>query len=291
MSLPHRSAVRAVVAAALAGDRPGAEARRLTVSQASPWVELHNARVRLLAGAPAAKACQGLSGRRGDHDGGRLEDLLAHAGRCGRAADLRLGGLDQRGAIKVLYPAPTRLPEAGAETIGYKRSVLFPVEVTPQDPAKPVELKLAMEFGVCRDICIPAEAKFSLSLPPAECRASRRARCRPRSSASRAGQPAGATSDPSSRRVAAILDGAAPRLAIEARFPRGSEGADLFIEAPDGLYVPLPKKRLPDAASGTGPLRGGPAARRQREGAEGQDADAHPGQRAPAPAKRAWTVP
>jgi hypothetical protein len=31
-------------------------------------------------------------------------------------------------------------------------------------------------------------------------------------------------------------------------FPRDSQSADLFIEAPDGLYVPLPK-RLPNAAA------------------------------------------
>ena len=50
--------------------------------------------------------------------------------------------------------------------------------------------------------------------------------------------------------MTASLDGGAPRLSIEARFPQGGRGADVFVEAPEGLYVPLPK-RLPDAADGT----------------------------------------
>ncbi len=30
-------------------------------------------------------------------------------------------------------------------------------------------------------------------------------------------------------------------------FPGGTKGADVFIEAPDGIYVPLPKKLAEDA--------------------------------------------
>ena len=57
-------------------------------------------------------------------------------------------------------------------------------------------------------------------------------------------------SDPELRRVTASLDGNAPRLSIEARFPQGGRGGDVFVEAPEGLYLPLPK-HLPDAADGT----------------------------------------
>ena len=70
-------------------------------------------------------------------------------------------------STKVLYPAPMRMPEAGGVAIGYKQSVLLPIEITPQDASKPVVLKLALEFGVCREICIPATANFDLSIPAA----------------------------------------------------------------------------------------------------------------------------
>jgi DsbC/DsbD-like thiol-disulfide interchange protein len=228
-----------------------AQAQGLTqVSHTSDWVQLHNARVRLLAGAPATKGAKAyLAG---------LEITMAEGwktywrmpGDAGVPPTFDWAGSTNVRAIEVRYPAPMRLPEPAAETIGYKRSVIFPVAVTPQDAARPVELKLAIEFGVCRDICVPAEAKFSLVLAPAEMAGEPLAAVRaalervPRRAAGRR------ASDPELGRVTATLDGAAPRLAIEARFARGSEGADLFIEAPDGIYVPLPK-RLPDAADGT----------------------------------------
>jgi DsbC/DsbD-like thiol-disulfide interchange protein len=56
--------------------------------------------------------------------------------------------------------------------------------------------------------------------------------------------------DPELTGVAAILDGARPHVSIAARFPGGDRGADAFVEAPEGLYVPLPK-RLADTADGT----------------------------------------
>ena len=103
---------------------------------------------------------------------------------------------------------------------------------------------LALEFGVCREICIPAEAKFSLALHPAGMSGSPSPAVLaalervPRRGASRRAD------DPQLKSATASLEGAAPRLTIAAHFPRDSQSADLFIEAPDGLYVPLPK-RLP----------------------------------------------
>ena len=220
------------------------------VNLASPWLELHAARVRLLAGPPAAKSAKSyLAG---------VEITLAEGwktywrtpGDAGVPPQFDWAGSANLATIKVGYPAPRRMQEPGAETIGYKSAVIFPVEVVPSDASKPVGLALTAEFGVCRDICIPAEAKLSLALLPSQLEgdaspalvaAMERV---PRQQASRR------ASDPELRRVTASLDGSAPRLSIEARFPQGGRGGDVFVEAPKGLYVPLPK-RLPDAADGT----------------------------------------
>jgi DsbC/DsbD-like thiol-disulfide interchange protein len=220
------------------------------VNVASPWVDLHASRVRLLAGAPAVKPAKSyLAG---------VEITLAEGwktywrtpGDAGVPPLFDWAGSTNVAAIKVRYPAPNRMQEPGAETLGYKSAVIFPVEVMPSDPGKPVNLELKAEFGVCRDICVPAEAKLSLTLLPAQLEgkpspeivaAMERV---PRPPVSRR------AADPEVRRVTASLDGGAPRLAIEARFPQGGRGADVFVEAPEGLYVPLPK-RLPDAADGT----------------------------------------
>ena len=220
------------------------------VNLVSPWVELHAARVRLLAGPPAVKSAKSyLAG---------VEITLAEGwktywrtpGDAGVPPQFDWAGSANLATIKVGYPAPRRMQEPGAETIGYTSAVIFPVEVVPHDPAKPVDLELKLEFGVCREICIPAEAKLSLALPPSQLvgdaspallAALERV---PRSPASR--RP----TDPEIRHVAARLDGSSPRISIEARVPQGVRGADVFVEAPDGLYVPLPK-RLPDVADGT----------------------------------------
>ncbi len=68
----------------------------------------------------------------------------------------------------VLWPAPARFadPELG-ETIGYKKEVVFPVIVEPADPARPVHLRVVMDYALCNDICIPAQAALARTLPPA----------------------------------------------------------------------------------------------------------------------------
>jgi DsbC/DsbD-like thiol-disulfide interchange protein len=220
------------------------------LNAASPWLELHAARVRLLAGPPAVKSAKSyLAG---------MEVTLAEGwktywrtpGDAGVPPLFDWTGSTNAAAIKVLYPAPHRMQEPGAQTIGYSSAVIFPVEVTPSDPSKPVDLKLTAEFGICREICVPAEAKLSLALSPSQLDGQplpalvAALELVPRPQQSRR------ATDPEMRRITASLDGSPPRLSIEARFPAGSRGADVFVEATDGLYVPLPK-RLPDGADGT----------------------------------------
>ena len=50
------------------------------------------------------------------------------------------------------------------------------------------------------------------------------------------------------KRVAVSRDGPLPKLTIEASFAGTPTAADVFIEAPEGLYVPMPKRVATDAA-------------------------------------------
>jgi DsbC/DsbD-like thiol-disulfide interchange protein len=220
------------------------------VNLASPWVELHAARVRLVAGAPADKSARSyLAG---------VEITLAEGwktywrtpGDAGVPPYFDWTGSTNVAKIEVRYPAPSRLDEPAALTIGYKNSVIFPVAVTPRDAMRPVDLKLSAQFGICREICIPADTAISLTLVPSQLEgeaspallAALERVPRPQQSR-RAG-------DPELVRVTPSLGDAAPHLTIEARFPIGDPSADVFVEAPEGLYVPQPK-RLPDGADGT----------------------------------------
>ena len=118
-------------------------------------------------GPPAAKAAKSYLAGVEIALGDGWKTYWRMPGDAGVPPNFDWSGSSNVASLSVLYPAPMRMPEPAAETVGYKHAVLFPVEVVAKDPSKPVALSLAMEFGVCREICIPAEAKFSLTLPPA----------------------------------------------------------------------------------------------------------------------------
>jgi len=64
----------------------------------------------------------------------------------------------------VAWPAPKRFADGSGMSIGYERGVIFPVRVVPQDPAKPVLLRLKIDYAVCRDLCVPAAGQGELTL-------------------------------------------------------------------------------------------------------------------------------
>jgi DsbC/DsbD-like thiol-disulfide interchange protein len=217
----------------------------------SSWAELHASRVRLVAGRTRTPQGHYLVGLEIALDEG-WKTYWRNPGDGGVPPSFDWSGSANVGAIKVLYPAPMRLPEANGISIGYKQSVLLPIEVTPQDPAKPVTLKLALEFGVCRDICIPATANLDIAIPagpkgaPAPELAAALARV-PRPQQSRR------KDDPELKRI--VIDREAPsaRLTIEAAFGKAAKVAEVFVEAPEGFYVPVPKRV--SAADASGVLR------------------------------------
>ncbi len=142
----------------------------------------------------------------------------------------------------VQYPAPHRMTEEIGDTIGYKKSVIFPVRLTANDPGKPIGLQLALRFGICKDICVPTEAKFYTTVPmhasqslPIEFRAA--LDTVPRAQLDLRPQ------DPMLQTVkAAKREGKNWRIGFATKHQNGAREADLFLEAPGGLFIPLPKK-------------------------------------------------
>ncbi len=58
--------------------------------------------------------------------------------------------------------------QIGAETIEYstyKQKVIIPLELAVIDSAKKTNLQIEVNYGLCKDICIPASQKFSLEIP------------------------------------------------------------------------------------------------------------------------------
>jgi DsbC/DsbD-like thiol-disulfide interchange protein len=209
----------------------------------SAWVGGHNSRIRLLGGSlpGSGSTSQFLAGIeiklppgwktywRMPGDGGGIPPTFDWAGSTNLAT------------AKVLYPAPKRLEDPAGDTIGYEGDVVFPVQLTPKDPAHAVELRLAAEYGICREICVPVEAKLSLSILPNSATSLPAAVARaldvvPRTIGARR------ETDPRLVRAATALSGEKPSLVFEVAYAGDTTGADLFVEAPDGLYIGLPKR-------------------------------------------------
>ena len=137
----------------------------------------------------------------------------------------------------VLYPAPHRLSDKTGDAVGYKGGVIFPVRLIPKDATKPVILHGKIEYGLCKDICIPAEADLKVVIPPnvgasAELTdtLARVPQKNPRSGV-----------DPKLDTWHFVESSPKPKLVlnVETAFP---DKADAFVVAPGGIYVPLPKR-------------------------------------------------
>ncbi|MFO1210095.1 MAG: protein-disulfide reductase DsbD family protein [Amaricoccus sp.] len=64
------------------------------------------------------------------------------------------------------WPHPEVFELDGMRTIGYAGTLVLPVRLTPADPGAPLDLALAANFGVCSDICVPADATAAARIAP-----------------------------------------------------------------------------------------------------------------------------
>ncbi len=62
------------------------------------------------------------------------------------------------------WPVPHVFDQNGMRSIGYSDQFVLPVEIVPGRPDEAVVLGGEVEFGVCRDICIPVRLELSASL-------------------------------------------------------------------------------------------------------------------------------
>jgi len=216
---------------------------------ASPWINGHNSRARVLAGR--------LAGASGLTPYAFIEIELQPGWKTYWRTPGDSGGVPPQfdwskseniADMKVMYPAPMRLKEEMGDSVGYLDRVTFPIALKARDPSRPIGLAVVLEYGVCRDICIPAEAKLALEIAPGSTEVvpggvSATLDRVPRLSSALRGE------DPKLLSAKAeALDGK-QRIVLTAQFPGGAASGEAFVEAPDGIYLPLPK-RLEAGADG-----------------------------------------
>ena len=71
-------------------------------------------------------------------------------------------------AAKIMWPSPIIFGEESLWSIGYKDSVLLPIEVTPIDTSKPIKLEIQADIGVCEDVCVPVTLNVSYFATPGQ---------------------------------------------------------------------------------------------------------------------------
>lgn len=69
-------------------------------------------------------------------------------------------------SVRFEWPRPVVFETAGIPTIGYADEMVLPMILTPIRSDEPIMLDVGMFFGVCEDICIPADARLAGLLAP-----------------------------------------------------------------------------------------------------------------------------
>jgi DsbC/DsbD-like thiol-disulfide interchange protein len=145
-------------------------------------------------------------------------------------------------AVEVLYPAPKHIIEAESEVAGYDSRVVFPLRVTPRDPAAPVSLRLALDYAACGTICLPAKAQLSLALPTAgaspyaDVIAAAESKTPKKLSKAKAGEV-----------ISISRAGGKNEPVWNLRYTGAGRAQDLFIEAPEPLFIEAKRSTKDDS--------------------------------------------
>ena len=142
--------------------------------------------------------------------------------------------------ITIGWPAPQRFVDDGTTSIGYVGNLILPLRVVARDPAKPVQLRLDLDYAICEKLCMPAEAKLELQLngeaSSEEKRIATAETLMPK--ASRIGDDSALAI----RTVRREGSGPSSRVIVDVSLPAGADKVDLFAEGPTAQWaLPVPE--------------------------------------------------
>ena len=132
---------------------------------ASPWVEREHAAVRLISASDTVGV--------GDNLSLALEFRLARdwkiywrsPGDAGYPPALDWAGSANIADATIAWPAPERFAVLGLQTIGYKERAVLPVTARLARAGEAADLRVAVDFLACSEICVPYSVDLALHLP------------------------------------------------------------------------------------------------------------------------------
>jgi len=86
-------------------------------------------------------------------------------GDAGIPPEFDWSGSENVAGVGVECPVPGVFDQGGMQSIGYEKSVTFPLLVTTRDAGGGIALRGRVSIGVCEDICVPVSFTVEGSLP------------------------------------------------------------------------------------------------------------------------------
>lgn len=205
----------------------------------SPWSEDVRSAVRLINGTNRASDAPLRAGIEIRMQPG-WKTYWRYPGDSGVPPQFDFSGSENLKIATVRFPAPHLFSDETGQSLGYKNAVIFPILISPQQPGKPVRLRLKIDYAVCEKLCTPAEGRAELTIGPGNSAhnselTAAEARVPTQVSAAQAGLTA--------RRV----NGSKPSVAVDFAAPAG-QPVELFVEGPTpqwALPIPKPTKATP----------------------------------------------
>jgi DsbC/DsbD-like thiol-disulfide interchange protein len=207
---------------------------------ASPWNEDSRSAIRLIAGTNAAGATLRAGVEIKLQPGWKT--YWRYPGDSGVPPRFDFSGSENLKAAKVLYPAPHLFSDEAGNALGYKDSVIFPLQVTPKQAGKPVKLRLKLDYAVCEKLCVPAEGSAELALATggsAQDATLRDAEAR---------VPQKVTAAQAGLTARRVNDAAKTLVMVDLKAPPGAP-VEIFVEGPApewALPIPKPAPGAPD---------------------------------------------
>ncbi len=141
------------------------QSQALALEGASSWLSNDQGRMRLVSAVDATAETM-LVGLQVELDPG-WKIYWRSPGESGLPPHFDWSRSENVAHVATLWPAPKRYTIFGFDTFAYADEVVYPLRVRPGNAAKPVRLELKLDYGLCREICIPYTAELSLRLPVA----------------------------------------------------------------------------------------------------------------------------
>lgn len=162
-------------------------------------------------------------------------------GDSGIPPTLTVTASDNLAGHEIRFPAPERYFDGYGTSIVYHDDIILPIDFLAADPGKPLSATIRVDYGYCKEICVPASAEFDLTfaadmaVDSAADEALEAVASRIPLSESEAGTGAPAVVEVR-RNGAGVLE-----ILVD---PRGNDTVDLFAEGPEDWFFSPPERTL-----------------------------------------------